>query len=208
VAISADKSLQDLRDLVINEQYSRIPVFEDSIDHMVGFIHVRDMFELEPEQRGTTDLRSLLRPMDGFPESTPVSGVLRDMQRRGNHIVYAVDEYGATSGLATLEDMVEEILGEIRDEHEPTEDVRKAADGSVVVSGSWDLDHLLDLYGFRPSSDTEASTIGGLVTEWMGEVPKPGDVVEREGLRLEVLAASELRVDRVRVRPTEGSART
>jgi putative hemolysin len=110
-----------------------------------------------------------------------------------------VDEYGNTAGLVTMEDMVEEILGEIHDEHEPERDVVEEPDGSYIVSGSVDLDRLYELLGFRPQEETQSTTIGGLVTEWLGHVPKVGETVEREGIRIEVLAGNELRVDQVRV---------
>jgi putative hemolysin len=206
VAISVDKSVENLRELVINEQYSRVPVFEGSIDQIIGFIHVRDMFEIEPEDRNKVTLRGLIRPIDVVPEFQPVTDLLRTMQRDGKHIVYVVDEYGAVSGLVTLEDLVEEVFGEIRDEHEPKDNVRKADDGSVTVAGSYDVDHLKQLFGFRPVPPPESSTVGGLVTEWMGEVPKPGATVRRDGLEMEVLAANDLRVERVRIRPAPPAA--
>jgi putative hemolysin len=121
------------------------------------------------------------------------------MQSNGTHIVYVVDEYGNVAGLATMEDLVEEVFGEIRDEHEPPHDIEEAEDGSIVVSGSFDIDHLEERFGFRPAEGTEATTAGGLATEWHGAVPKPGAVVERDGLRLEVLASDGLRVERVRI---------
>jgi CBS domain containing-hemolysin-like protein len=110
-----------------------------------------------------------------------------------------IDEYGNTAGLATMEDLVEEILGEIHDEHEPERDVRQESEGSFVVAGSLDLDRLDDLLGFRPPEETESTTIGGLVTEWLGHVPHVGEAIERDGIRIEVLAGDELKVEQVRV---------
>jgi putative hemolysin len=203
VAISADKTLEELRQLVIHEQFSRIPVFEDTIDHMVGFVHVRDMFERDREDRNRTAVRSIMRPIVGVPESKPVSELLNEMRRDGRHIVYVVDEYGNVAGLATLEDCVEEITGEIRDEHEPGHDIERSPDGSITVAGSFDLDHLADEFGFRPPGGTAATTVGGLVTEWLGLVPPPGGSIAREGLHIEVLAANEFRVEKVRIRKHE-----
>jgi CBS domain containing-hemolysin-like protein len=117
-----------------------------------------------------------------------------------------VDEYGSTAGLVTMEDMVEEIVGEIRDEHEPGHDVEPDANGGYIVSGSFDLDHLEYLLDFRASEETESTTVGGLVTEWMGRVPEAGESVERDGLRMEVLGANELRVEQVRVSKAEPAA--
>jgi len=110
-----------------------------------------------------------------------------------------VDEYGNTAGLATLEDLVEVIVGEIRDEHEPESDVTEDGLGGYVVSGNFDLGRLSDMFEFRPNEDIESTTIGGLLTEWLGRLPAPGEVVEREGLRIQVLASDELRVEQVRI---------
>jgi putative hemolysin len=202
VATPADASLEELRQLVINEQYSRIPVFEESIDNTIGFVHVRDMFELDPAARANRKVREVMRSLRPVPESKRVNDLLREMQAEGTHMAVVVDEYGSTAGLVTMEDLVEEIVGEIRDEHEPADDLQPDREGGYVVSGSYDLDHLPDLFGFRPSSETESTTVGGLVTEWMGRVPKPGDVVERNGIRIEVVSSNELRVEQVRISRT------
>lgn len=199
VAISADRSLEDLRQLVIHEQYSRIPVYEGGIDNIIGFVHVRDMFELDPEERQQKPLKDLMRPIHLVPETKPVNDLLRDMQRDGSHIVVVIDEYGNTAGVATMEDLVEEILGEIRDEHEPNRDVQQEAENTFVVPGSLDVDRLQELLNFRPNGNTESTTVGGLVTEWLGHVPQIGEAVERNGIRIEVLAGSDRRVDEVRI---------
>jgi len=199
VAIDANRSLEDLRELVIHEQYSRIPVYEQSIDNITGFVHVRDMFELDEADRQGRRVKELARPVRLVPETKPVNDLLREMQHDGAHMAIVIDEYGNTAGLATMEDMVEEILGEIHDEHEPERDVQKQPDGSFVVAGSLDLDRLHDLLEFRPPDETESTTIGGLVTEWLGHVPHIGEIIERDGIRLEVLAGDELKVEQVRV---------
>jgi len=110
-----------------------------------------------------------------------------------------VDEYGATAGIVTMEDMVEEIVGEIHDEHEPERDFSAQPDGSFIVSGSFDIGRLDDLVGFHPQDETESTTIGGLVTEWLGHVPEPGEEAHRDGIAIKVLAANQVRVDQVRV---------
>jgi CBS domain containing-hemolysin-like protein len=199
VAIEANRSLEDLRELVIHEQYSRIPVYERTIDNIIGFVHVRDMFELDEAERSGRRVKELTRPIRLVPETKPVNDLLREMQTDGAHMAIVIDEYGNTAGLATMEDLVEEILGEIHDEHEPERDVLKQPDGSFVVAGSLDLDRLYDLLEFRKPEETESTTIGGLVTEWLGHVPHIGEIIERDGIRLEVLAGDELKVEQVRV---------
>ena len=203
VAISGDKSLEDLRELVINEQYSRIPVYEGNIDNMIGFVHVRDMFELDEHERKKKKIRELVRPIRHVPETKPVNQMLREMQQDGAHMAIVIDEYGNTAGLATMEDMVEEIVGEIHDEHEPSRDVTEEGEGMFVVSGSFDLDRLQELLSFRPEEETESTTVGGLMTEWLGHVPHVGEAVERDGLRIEALAGNELRVEQVRISKAE-----
>jgi CBS domain containing-hemolysin-like protein len=199
IAIAADKPLDDLRQLVLHEQYSRIPVYEDNIDRIVGFVHVRDMFELDPEQRKEKTVRELIRPIRLVPETKPVNDLLREIQRDSTHMAIVIDEYGNTAGLATLEDLVEEILGEIRDEHEPGRDVRQESEDSFVAPGSLDLDRLEELLHFKPEEDTESTTVGGLVAEWLGHVPKVGESVKRDGIQIDVLAGNELRVEQVRI---------
>jgi CBS domain containing-hemolysin-like protein len=199
VAIPVDASLDRLGQLVVTEQYSRIPVFDGSIDRIIGFVHVRDLFEAGAQDHKLTGIRDLLRPIRAVPETKPVNDLLREMQQESVQMVVVIDEYGNTAGIATMEDLVEEILGEIHDEHEPERDVREESEGRYVVPGSLDVDRLHDLLDFRPQEETESTTIGGLATEWLGHVPRPGESVEREGIRIEVIAGDELRVEQVRV---------
>ena len=200
VAIAADSSLEDLRKLVIHEQYSRIPVYKKSIDDVVGFVHVRDVFELDEDSRANKTVATLVRPIRFVPETKPVKDLMREMQADNTHLVIVVDEYGNTAGLASMEDLVEVIVGEIRDEHEPGSDITHLGDGSVLVSGSFDVARLYDLFEFRPQEETESTTIGGLLSEWLGRVPVAGESVERNGIRAEVVAGNDLRVEQVKLR--------
>ncbi len=200
VAISADATLEQLRQLVITEQYSRIPAYEQNIDQVIGFVHVRDMFELEEEERERRTVRELLRPIPFVPETKAVSDLMRQMQQENTHMVIVVDEYGNTAGLATMEDLLEVIIGEIRDEHEPASDVAEDGEGGYIVAGNFDLDRISDLVdSFHREGDIESTTVGGLLTEWLGRVPKAGESIERDGVRLEALASDELRVEQVRI---------
>lgn len=198
VGIEKGATANELRQLVINEQYSRIPVFDGTIDDVVGFIHVRDMF-MQDEKHQSAHVWELMRPIRKVPESKKVTDLLREMQHDGAHIAVVIDEYGNTAGLSTMEDLVEEIFGEIRDEHEPTQDLAPDGEGAWIVSGSFDVDHLNGLLEYRPDEEFESTTVGGLVAEWLGRVPRVGEGAERDGIRLEVLAANDRRVDRVRV---------
>ncbi|MGA2038000.1 MAG: hemolysin family protein [Bryobacteraceae bacterium] len=200
IAIPAESTLEELRQLVIHEQYSRVPVFEKNIDQITGFVHVRDMFELEEDERSKRLVRELVRPIPFVPETKPVSDLMRQMQQENTHMVIVVDEYGNTAGLATMEDLLEVIIGEIRDEHEPSTDVLEDGHGGFIVAGNFDLDRVADLFeSFRREEDVESTTVGGLVSEWLGRVPKTGELVDRDGIRVEVLASDEWRVEQVRI---------
>ena len=200
IAIAADSTLEELRRLVIHEQYSRVPVFEKNIDQITGFVHVRDMFELEEEERSKRLVRELVRPIPFVPETKPVSDLMRQMQQENTHMVIVVDEYGNTAGLATMEDLLEVIIGEIRDEHEPSTDVLEDGHGGFIVAGNFDLDRVADLFvSFHREEDIESTTVGGLVSEWLGRVPKVGESADRDGIRVEVLASDEWRVEQVRI---------
>jgi putative hemolysin len=207
VAIGAGATLDELRQLVIHEQFSRIPVYEQNIDQVVGFVHVRDMFELDPSERAQRTVRELVRPIMLVPETKPVADLMRQMQQENSHMVIVIDEYGNTAGLATMEDLLEVIIGEIRDEHEPDSDVKEDGNGGFIVSGSFDLDRLVDLVDtFRPEEDIESTTVGGLVSEWLGRVPKAGEAVDRDGIRIEVLVSDDLRVEQVRISKSQAVA--
>jgi CBS domain containing-hemolysin-like protein len=134
------------------------------------------------------------------PETKPVNDLMRQMQQESTHMVIVVDEYGNTAGLATMEDLLEVIIGEIRDEHEPDSDVIEDGHGAYIVSGNFDLDRVGDLLTtFHREEDIESTTIGGLVSEWLGRVPKTGESVDRDGIHIEVLASDDLRVEQVRI---------
>jgi CBS domain containing-hemolysin-like protein len=200
IAIPADSTLEELRQLVIHEQYSRVPAFEKNIDQITGFVHVRDMFELEEEERAKRLVRELVRPIPFVPETKPVNDLMRQMQQENTHMVIVIDEYGNTAGLATMEDLLEVIIGEIRDEHEPSTDVLEDGHGGFIVAGNFDLDRVADLFeSFHREEDVESTTVGGLVSEWLGRVPKAGELVDRDGIRVEVLASDEWRVEQVRI---------
>jgi CBS domain containing-hemolysin-like protein len=157
------------------------------------------MFEIPESGRASGKVRDLMRPIRFVPETKPVNRLMREMQQEGGHMVIVIDEYGNTAGLATMEDLLEVILGEIRDEHEPGSDVTEDGHGGYVVSGNFDIARISDLLEFEPAEDIESTTIGGLVTEWLGRVPKAGESIERDGLCIEILASDEMRVEKVRL---------
>ncbi len=199
VAIAADTTVAAVTDLLQAKPYSRMPVFDKDIDHIVGILFTHDLLQVADTEAHKTNVRALMKTDVRFvPESKRVSDLLREMQRDNVRMEIVADEYGAVAGVVTIEDMVEEIVGEIRDEHETKADVVRENDNSYVVPGSMDVDRLDEFFGVRPEGH-EATTIAGLVSEVAGRIPRPGDVVEEDGLRFEVLESTDRRVERVRV---------
>jgi len=200
VAIEQGRTVEELRQLFVDEEYSRIPVYDGTIDKVIGFIHSRDTLDLEQNGGSSVRLRDLVRPLPLVPDTKPILVLLREMQEGNHQMAIVVDEYGHTAGLATMEDLMEEIVGEIRDESEPEPDVVQESANSFLVSGNLDLDRLEEIADFRPAEDFESTTIGGLVTEQLGHVPATGAKVRLDGIEIEVLAADERHVKALRVR--------
>jgi putative hemolysin len=198
VAVPAKTTVEQFTELLRAKPYSRVPVYEASIDHIRGLVFAHDVLQVPDAEARTRTVGSLMRPAHFVPESQRVSSLLKEMQRENIHMSIVIDEYGSVAGLVTIEDMVEEIVGEIRDEHEAQSDIVRESDHSYVVPGNMDLDRLNELFGIRPES-REAATVAGLVNELMGRIPTVGEVVEYEGLRFEVVEADTWKVQRLRI---------
>ena len=198
VAVPAGMTIAEFTDLVKRYPYSRIPVYEGDIDHIKGIVYAKDLLQVPDVEAHTKTVRDLMKTDVYFvPETKLGSELLREMQRDNIRLAIVIDEYGGVTGVVTIEDLVEEIVGEIRDEHEKA-DVVKESETSYVLNGNTDVDLLEKLLGIRPE-EKEATTIAGLVSELAGHIPKAGEVFHENGLRFEVLASTERRVDRVRV---------
>jgi putative hemolysin len=197
-AVPVTMTIAELTDQLQKHLYSRIPVYEGDIDHIKGIVYAKDLLHVADVEAHTKTVGDLMRPEVYFvPETKLGSELLREMQRDNVRLAIVIDEYGGVAGLVTIEDLVEEIVGEIRDEHEEG-DVVKESDTSYIFNGNTDVDLLEKLLGVRPE-EKEATTIAGLVSELAGHIPKAGEVFEENGLRFEVLESTERRVDRVRV---------
>jgi putative hemolysin len=198
IAVPIATTLQDFIELINRYPYSRIPVYEGDLDHIKGIVFAKDLLQLTDEEASTKTVRDIMKPDLFFvPETKLGSDLLREMQRDNIRMAIVVDEYGGVSGLVTIEDLVEEIVGEIRDEHEKAEIV-KETDTSYVFNGNTDLDLIEKLLGVRPD-EKDATTVAGLVSELAGHIPKAGEVFEENGLRFEVLESTDRRIDRVRI---------
>lgn len=198
VAIGASATLEQLVELLKNKPVSRLPVFEGTIHNIVGIVHAQDVLQVPDSEAGTRTVASIMRKDVYFvPESKLGSDLLREMQKKNIRMAIAVDEYGGVAGLVTIEDLIEEIVGEIRDEHEKTELIREG-DHAYIVPGSMDVDRLDELFGVRLEGK-ESATIAGLVSEIVGRIPQTGEIIEEDGLRFEVLQSTDRRVERVRI---------
>ncbi|HZP18223.1 MAG TPA: hemolysin family protein, partial [Terriglobales bacterium] len=198
VAVASNTTVEQLVELLRTRSFSRIPVFEGSLDNIVGLVDAKDVLQVPDSEARNQTVDSLMRTDVYFvPETKLASDLLREMQRNKVRMAIVIDEYGGVAGLVTIEDLVEEIVGEISDEHEAAQVVRES-ENSYLVPGSMDVDRLEELLGVRPEH-RGAATVAGLVSELAGRIPQKGEVVEEDGLRLEVLQASERRVERVRV---------
>src|SRR5688572_283165 len=199
VAIDADATLDDLRALFREQEYSRIPVFRDNLDNILGFVYVKDLILLGDSLQGDAPITNHLRPAHFVPETKLVSELLRDFQRQRIQSAIVVDEYGGTAGLVTLEDLVEEIFGEIRDEYDvEAEPVVEEGDGSFVFSGAADVDEIADRLHV-PIEREGFETVGGFLLSHLGHVPTVGERFDIDGLRVEVIDAERRRVRKVRI---------
>jgi CBS domain containing-hemolysin-like protein len=202
VAVPAQMTVEQFVELLRTKPFSRVPVYRDSIHNIVGVVYAQDVMQVPDSEARSRTVESLMRKDVTFvPESKLGSDLLREMRRDNVRMAIVVDEYGGVAGLVTIEDLVEEIVGEIRDEHEKSQ-VVKESDHSYVVPGNMDVDHLDELFGVRMDGK-EATTIAGLVTELAGRIPQKGEVIEGDGLRFEVLDSTDRRVERVRIAAIE-----
>jgi CBS domain containing-hemolysin-like protein len=198
VAVPADTTVEKFIELLRTKPFSRVPVYRDSIHNIVGVVYAQDVLQVPDTEARTRTVESLMRKDVYFvPESKLGSDLLREMRKNNIRMAIVVDEYGGVAGLVTIEDLVEEIVGEIGDEHEKSQ-VVKENDHSYIVPGNMDVDHLDELFGIRLEGK-EAATVAGLVTELAGRIPQKGEVVEEDGLRFEVLESTDRRVERVRI---------
>ena len=191
VFIERSKTLRQAMSLALRSGFSRIPVIGENLDDIVGFAYLKDITKRvfdRHEAEQTERVESVMRPVLYVPDSKPVDALLREMQAKRTHVAVVVDEYGGTAGLVTIEDVLEEIVGEITDEYDEARvDVEHLANGATRVSSRYPVDDLEAACGV-PVEDDDVDTVGGLMAKYLGRVPIPGSVVEAHGLRLEAEA--------------------
>jgi putative hemolysin len=201
VALPASAGLEEAIDLVVDEGHSRIPVFEESIDQVIGILYAKDLLPiLKNGSESRPSLRSLLRTPVFVPESMTIDDLLHEFQRRKVHIAIVLDEYGGTAGLVTIEDLLEEIVGEIQDEYDVEEPMLvRLSEDEVRIDGRADVDELAEAFETELGLEdgAEYDTVGGLIFHRLGGVPKPGDRVSVDGLVLTVESTDGRRVGKV-----------
>jgi CBS domain containing-hemolysin-like protein len=197
-------SIDEATALILEEGHSRYPVFEDSIDHIVGVVLARDVWRAQTEN--VTDIRAAMRPALFVPDTKPVEALLREMRRERAHLAVVIDEFGGTAGIVTIEDVMEEIVGEIEDELDdvPAE-VVTGPGGELLMSGGFAIAELNELYGLK-LPDTDYTTVGGFMLGRLGRVARVGDEITIRGGRLRVLEMDSRRVARLALFLQPGTA--
>lgn len=203
IAIAADASLEELHGKLMETQYSRLPVYEKSLDDIVGVVHAQDMLQVADQDLPHRKVRELVRPVLFIPETKAGSDLLREMRQKGQEMAIVIDEHGLVAGIATVEDLVEEIVGESGyDGRQPAPDVVREAEGGLLLRGSTTIRDAEELLGVRfgEEADETVTTIAGLLSHAAGKVPAPGEKIDLAGYRFEVVEANQRKVLRVRIR--------
>ncbi len=203
VAIPATATIEQLRRLLVETKLSRIPVYQQGLEEIIGIVYARDLLQIPESEATRRTVGELVRPALFVPETKLGSQLLKEMQQKNQQMAIVVDEYGSVAGLATVEDLVEEIVGEIGEEdRHPSPDVAREGDGSLVMRGSISLEKVQELFGveFDPAAAEAATTVAGLLNTVAGHVPAAGERIDYNGLRFEVLEANQRKVLRLRAR--------
>jgi putative hemolysin len=196
-AIEADKSLRDVQALVLQHGYSRIPVFEDDLDQVTGIVYAKDVLKALHQGKHDMPLSEIVRQAHFVPESKRVADLLREMQKEKFHIALVTDEYGSVVGLITLEDLLEELVGEITDEYDTEEpELEQVADGVFRVDGKLSIDEVNELLDVE-LPDEEWDTVGGLMLGLLGSIPDEGEEVSFQNLRFTAERVDGRRISKV-----------
>ncbi len=200
VAIQADATIRDLRRLVQEQEYSRLPVFTENLDNIVGLVVVKDLIQMPEVPDDAHSVREMMRPAAFVPETKRVVDLLREFQQGRFQLALVVDEYGGTAGLVTVEDVIEELVGEIRDEYDSeAEPIVREGEDTFVFSGKVGIGEMAERLGVE-IEDGDFETVGGFVLARLGRVPAVGERFEIDGLDVAILEAERRRIHKVRVR--------
>ena len=205
VAVPETCTVREARDVILDSKYSRLPVYRDQIDNVEGIIYVRDLLQCWAERTEDQSIRPLIRSVYFVPETKPVAELLDEMQKAHVQLAMVIDEYGGVCGLVTVEDILEEIVGEIEDEDiagEELQEIVEGKEGSYEVQASTEIGKIERLFDMEIEAD-DFTTIAGLVINESGKVPAVGELLTIRGLEVEVLEADERRIGRLRVRKAQ-----
>lgn len=203
VMADADTPRREVLRLIAEHGHSRIPVYEGSVDRILGAVHVKELVRDGRVDGDATPIREFVRPVMFVPETKKIDELLHEFQEKRTHLAIVVDEYGGTAGMVTLEDVLEEIVGEIEDEYDHAEPLLEAlADGSYRVAGKIDIDDLNDEMNIQLPTEN-SDTLGGFIYELVGKVPSQGETVEYQGLRFVIDRVHRQRIVRVRIQKAE-----
>ncbi len=198
--VEVDEPLEELVRTMVEEGHSRLPVYEEVVDHVVGFVTARDVLRFWGRPPPHPPLGEIVRPAYFVPETMSLESLLREFRRRKAHMAIAVDEYGGVSGLVTLEDVLEEIVGDIHDEYDEDAPAFREAPDGLRVDARADIERLEEHLGLELDGDRGYETVGGLVFHALGHVPKPGESFRYQGLEVTVVDADKRRVKEVKIR--------
>jgi len=205
ISARADTTVKELIEVALKHGFSRIPVYEDSRDNIIGLVHIRDCMRAAVDGKDSLLVRELVRKIFIVPENKSLSDLLPEFQKSKTHLAIVVNEYGTTIGMVTLEDLVEELVGEISDEYDVVQEMIKAEpDGSFLVDAKLSLDDANEKLGLDIRED-EFNTLGGHVFGLLGREPKPGDEVEKDGYILRVVESDRHRINRLRLINKKGN---
>jgi len=200
VCIRKDTTIDNLKDLIIREKYSRVPVYKDRLDNIEGVVMAKDLLEYADEKHKVQSIEGLIRPVAFVPESMPVADLLKEFKKDKQKLAVVIDEHGGVSGLVTMEDVVEEIVGEIQDEYD-TEEAQITENGPLdfTVSGATEVEELEELFDVELAED-DFITVGGLITHSLGRLPQKGEALTVKGLSVEILDVDQKKIKKLRIR--------
>ncbi len=195
--VTVEASMRELLDTIITCGHSRIPVYEDSLDNIIGLLYAKDLLKLWGTDENHFSVREIMRPPYFIPESKNLEQLLQEFKRKRVHLAIVIDEYGGTSGLITIEDLLEQIVGDIQDEYDREESLLTAnSDGSITADGRLPIEELEEHFDVEIERDNFDS-VGGLAFHLTGKIPSIGDIIDGAGLRLKIIDADLRRVKKV-----------
>jgi CBS domain containing-hemolysin-like protein len=204
VCVSKESSIEEIVDLAVEKGHSRIPVFEESIDDIIGLIYVKDLLQLLQKGKENLTLEDLIKPIYFIPESKQINKLLKEMQNRREHMAVILDEYGGTSGLITIEDLLEEIVGDIQDEFDlEDKQINLINNKEILVDARVDLDDLNEILPIPLLDEESYETISGFVLHKLGYLPEEKEVIELDGITIEIEKIDEHRIQKLRIYTTE-----